>query len=78
MRRRAPKWVVKILAVGCLLAFVACQEQPPETPQTESKAPDSGVTVVRVGDDKNDGNKIDPDWELGTTPPTPKSSASTY
>ena len=74
----APNWLVEILAVGCLLAFVACTEQPPETPQTESKTPESGVTVVRVGGDKNDEKKIDPDWELATTPPTPKSSASTY
>jgi hypothetical protein len=76
MTDRPKKWVIGILAVGCLQAFIACEPQPAEPPQTKSKTPDSGVIVVRVGGDKDDNAKADPAWDLPAAAPKLKSSAS--
>ena len=76
MIHRPPSWVIGMLAMGCLLAMIACQQQPADTPRGKPKAIDSGVIVVRVRGDKEGEKKDDPAWDLPPTAPTLKSTAS--
>jgi hypothetical protein len=74
MKNILRKWVIGTLATGCMLAVIACEQQPAGQTQSKANTPNFGAIADMEGGDKEDAKKTE--TQAGQTA-SGKSAAST-